>query len=77
MTKFEQRGVDSQLSSLGINDSRRRFSISCDICCRRNLPLNCDACAIRQCHLTLMSAFADEMRRQKNGNTGTWKLRVS
>lgn len=82
MTKFEHVGVEQQNNAAGKSDAKRRFAISCQICCARNIRLDCDHCAIRESHLSLMAYYAEQERGdfqceiQYNGK-GRWKLTAS
>lgn len=76
MTKFEQRGIDSQLYSLGIADAQRRMKRSCDICCAKGICLDCERCAIRDCHRTIVGAFADRAKQELKGGERRWRLSV-
>ena len=60
MTKFEQRGVMHQYEAVDAEDAKRKFRISCDICCNHGMHIDCEKCAIANANSLVMAVFADK-----------------
>lgn len=57
MTKFEQIGINAQISAISREEANHRFSISCTLCSRRGIGIKCDRCAIAVAHEQSLSTF--------------------
>lgn len=60
MTKFEQKGIQLQQSSVTKAEAQRNFAHSCDVCCSRGLRLDCDRCGIAVCHKLTIAIFENK-----------------
>ena len=59
MLKFEQVGVEYQLSSATKVLAIKRFETSCNICCCRGIHLDCERCGIAEVHKEVIACFED------------------
>lgn len=57
MTKFEQVGVNMQYESPTKEMAQKRFSRSCDCCCKKGLRIECSRCAIDTVHRLVIASF--------------------
>lgn len=64
MTIFEQRGITFQQEAYNADDAKRKFDISCDICCNQGKHIECDRCIIKNAHQQIMAYFADKEARK-------------
>ena len=60
MTKFEQVGVNIQYDSTTKEDAIKKFSRSCECCCKRGMQIRCDKCAIETVHKLVIASFETE-----------------
>ena len=59
MTKFEQVGVNIQMSAIDKDDALKKFQYSCNVCCCKGMRIDCDRCAIAHTHNELIAYFND------------------
>lgn len=57
MTKFEQVGINMQMSCGSIYEANRKFEYSCEVCCCRGINIQCDHCAIEATHKMVVAAL--------------------
>lgn len=57
LTKFEQIGVERQLSCDSISDAKKFFEHSCLVCCTRGMRIECDRCSIAYVNKQVMASF--------------------
>lgn len=60
MTRFEERGVERQLSAQTVHEANREFRHSCKCCAERGFHLECDSCSIETVHKCMVSALRGE-----------------
>lgn len=60
MTKFEQIGINIQMSARTKEDALKKFNHSCTLCCTKGMHINCDHCAISAAHSQLIAIFEDK-----------------
>lgn len=60
MTKFEQIGINIQLSAVSKEDALQKFNYSCTLCCHKGMRIDCDRCAIAVTHKQLIAIFDDK-----------------
>ncbi len=60
MTKFEQIGINIQMSAVSKEDALQKFSHSCILCCHKGMRIDCDRCAIAVTHHQLIAIFKDK-----------------
>ena len=68
MTKFEQIGINIQLSATSKEDALKKFNHSCNLCCYKGMHIDCDHCAIAVTHNQLIAIF-DDKEVQHNHDT--------
>lgn len=59
MTKFEQVGINIQMSAYSKEDAIKKFHYSCNVCCCKGMRIDCDRCAIAYHHNQLVAYFND------------------
>lgn len=60
MSKFEQIGINIQLSAVSKEDALKKFACSCNICCYKGIHLDCDHCAIAVAHNQIIAIYDDK-----------------
>ena len=60
MTKFEERGITFQEEAFDAEDAKRKFDISCTICCNQGRQITCERCLINNAHKQIMAYFASK-----------------
>ena len=64
MTKFEQIGINIQLSAVNKDDALKKFNYSCNVCCCKGMHINCDHCAIAATHASVIAVFDDQQEKE-------------
>lgn len=67
MSKFEQIGIEHQLSSANKFSAMKRFKNSCMVCCYKGIHLECDKCGIASVHKEVIACFDDLKKFKKKG----------
>lgn len=64
MTKFEQIGINIQLSAINKADALKKFNYSCNVCCHKGMRIDCDRCAISATHSSVVAVFDDQQNKE-------------
>lgn len=54
---FVEMAIELQHSSSTVEEAKKRFDTSCNICCKKNIKTPCEKCTVENTHRLMIECF--------------------